>query len=179
MTISAPHQYLTIAQVDELLTFLLPNTVYSDWTETFPTALKTRSTYLTTAIFDTLHWKGKKVYDWQNHAFPRWFTGDEQKPYDSDLTFSADVGDLPYAIAMAFAITACYVAYNETNNITDADEILSLGFSRISIGSLSVDLNEAGSNEDVALLPDEAIKWLKPFCYISKSGKGISEFKFV
>lgn len=181
MAIQAPYQYLTVAQCDELLTYLLPNAIYQDWIdEVIPSNTKVLSTYLASSVFETLQWKGRKLYDWQEKQFPRLYSGDKYRRYQDtlDLGERTDVGILPYEVAMGFAITAATIGYNEVNSLEDEDEFLTQGFSRISIGSLTVDIGKELSG-DVGLIPDEAMTWIKPYAFISKSGKGMSEFRFI
>lgn len=182
MAIVAPYQYLTQEQVDDLLVYLLPNDVYQDWIDLGTSPNKDLAIYRATVIFDGLPWKGYKLYDWQDHAFPRKYNQQfEREFFDVDISLNSTVGDLPYQVAMGFAITSANVLYETVNDVEDPDEILTQGFSRINIGSLSVDLasSQAGGSVDLASIPDEAAQWIRPWSLISRSGRGVGTFRMI
>ena len=178
--VAAPFQYITIAQTDQLLAYLLQETPVSDWAAISDT-IKNKALQSASVIFDSLHWKGNKLWQAQYHQFPRkWARNDlffDNVRDPSDLDFETFVGDLPYEVAMGLSILAAHLAYQHLNNTEDDDEILALGFSRVTIGSLSVDIES--QQTDRAALPDDAETWIKPWAYISKSGKAVSTFRFV
>ncbi len=178
----APHQYLTIAQADQLLAFQFQKDPYTKWINgTVTDEIKTKALYVATAIFDGLPWKGYRRFEGQEHSFPRTLVRDffdELSPHARDrLLLDTTVGTLPYAVAMGLAITAADLAQNLADG-TDEEDILSLGFSKIDIGSLSVDIANQFSG-DISSLSVDAQTWIKPCSLISKTGRGVSTFRII
>ena len=67
-----PHSYITIADSDELLGYIIPSQVTADWIDgTVVDALKTQALYDASYYFDSLQWVGFREEHDQAYAFPR------------------------------------------------------------------------------------------------------------
>lgn len=179
---STPHSYITIADSDELLGYIIPSQITADWIEgTVVDALKTQALCDASYYFDSLQWVGFREEHNQSYAFPRiglpgQFDGDRREALKGSRVGTVN-GILPYPVGIGLAVTAAHFADKYLNKSTDPDELLGMGFKTVEVGSLKVEM--LGQNEAYSKLPDTAELYLKAYLRSSKSGRGIREVRFI
>lgn len=180
----APHTYITIADADELLGYVVPSQIIADWRNgEVLDALKTQALYDASYLFDSLDWVGFREEPKQAYAFPRVglpgeYDGDRRNALKGSTVGTVN-GVLPYPVGVALAITAAHFADNYRNGSNDADGLLGKGFKTVEVGSMKVELTPSSADEAYGKLPDLAELYLKAYLRSSKSGRGVKEVRFV
>lgn len=177
-----PHQYITIADSNELLGYVIPSAITAAWLNgDVDDSLKTQVITDASYYFDSLPWVGFKEQHDQAYAFPRIGLPGE---YDGDSrnalrgsTIGTVNGILPYPVGVALAVTAAHFADRYLNDSTDPDDLMGMGFKSVEVGSMKVEL--VAHDEAKSRLPDVAEMYLKSYLRTLGSGKGMREIRLI
>lgn len=177
-----PHSYITIADANELLSYVLPTAAATEWVnDAVSDDIKTKALQDASYYFDSLPWVGFKEEIDQPYAFPRvGLPGQNRGKLRNELANSTIAyvnGKVPYAVGVALALTAAHFAYNYLNEDSDPDAVLKSGFKSVKVGSIEVEL--MAQNEAKAMLPEQAEQYLGQYMRRSKNGRGVREFRFL
>lgn len=177
-----PHQYITIADADELLGYVLPTAAITAWLGgSVSDAVKTKALVDASYYFDSLNWIGFKEERLQPYAWPRIGIPGQIEGFARDELAGTVVdyvnGKVPFEVGTALAIAAAHFAHEFLNDEVSEDALLQMGFKSVSVGSISVEL--MGESDAKATLPKLAERYLSSYLRPSGTGKAMGEFRFI